>query len=39
MERHGSTRYLWSREDVASAIKYVIEEQGEVMAAYVGEGG
>ena len=32
--RHGSTQYLWSVENVESAIKYVIEEQGEPMAVY-----
>jgi REP element-mobilizing transposase RayT len=36
--RHGSTRGLWKDEDVRSAIQYVIEEQGEVMAAFVPAG-
>jgi REP element-mobilizing transposase RayT len=35
--RHGSTRWLWKDNDVASAIRYVIEEQGEGMALYVNE--
>jgi REP element-mobilizing transposase RayT len=35
--RHGSTRWLWNREDVAAAIRYVVEEQGEAMAVWVGE--
>jgi REP element-mobilizing transposase RayT len=26
--RHGSTRWLWTRDDVCAAINYVIEEQG-----------
>jgi REP element-mobilizing transposase RayT len=32
--RHGSTRWLWRREDVSAAIRYVIEEQGDPMAAF-----
>jgi REP element-mobilizing transposase RayT len=32
--RHGSTRYLWTREAVASAIQYVVREQGETMAVF-----
>jgi len=32
--RHGSTRYLWTREAVRSAIHYVVHEQGEPMAVY-----
>jgi REP element-mobilizing transposase RayT len=35
--RHGSTRWLWNREDVAAAIRYGVEEQGEAMAVWVGE--
>ena len=27
--RHASTRYLWSRDEVASAIGYVLEAQGD----------
>ena len=33
---HGSTRYLWTREDVEAAVRYVIEEQGEPMALFDG---
>jgi hypothetical protein len=33
--RHGSTRYLWSREQVERAIGYVAEGQGEPMEVYV----
>jgi hypothetical protein len=32
--RHGSTRWLWTDEDVKQAIRYVIEEQGEPMAVF-----
>ncbi|HEV8040199.1 MAG TPA: transposase [Bryobacteraceae bacterium] len=33
--RHGSTRYLWSREDVEAAVVYVADRQGDPMALYV----
>jgi REP element-mobilizing transposase RayT len=32
--RHGSTRWLWKREDVLAALAYVIDKQGEKMAVY-----
>lgn len=32
--RHGSTRYLWTREGVDEAIRYVVCGQGEEMAVY-----
>jgi REP element-mobilizing transposase RayT len=32
--RHGSTRYLWNRAAVTTAIHYVVSEQGEPMAIY-----
>ena len=32
--RHGSTRYLWTPEQIGAAIHYVIREQGEAMAAW-----
>ena len=32
--RHGSTRYLWKQEDLERAIKYVLHEQGALMAVY-----
>ena len=35
--RHGSTRWLWKDEDVRVAIRYVVEQQGEPMAVFVGE--
>jgi REP element-mobilizing transposase RayT len=34
---HGSTRWLWNDQDVRDAIRYVIDEQGEPMAFFVGE--
>ena len=33
--RHGSTRWLWSREDVLAAIRYVVDEQGAPMSVFV----
>lgn len=36
--RHGSTRYLWNRDDVEAAIAYVADGQGNPMAVYVNEG-
>jgi REP element-mobilizing transposase RayT len=30
--RHGSTRWLWNRESVDAAIRYVVEGQGDKMA-------
>ncbi len=35
--RHGSTRWLWTDQDVRDAIRYVVEEQGEPMALFVAE--
>jgi REP element-mobilizing transposase RayT len=32
--RHGSTRYLWTREQVSNAIRYVVAGQGDQMAVY-----
>jgi len=32
--RHGSTRYLWSREKIDAAVHYVLEKQGEPMALF-----
>jgi REP element-mobilizing transposase RayT len=34
--RHGSTQYLWNKESVRAAIRYVVEEQGLAMAVYEG---
>ncbi len=34
---HGSTRWLWKDQDVRDAIRYVVDEQGEPMAVYVGD--
>ena len=33
--RHGSTRRLWSDEEVQNAIRYVVDEQGAPMAVFV----
>jgi REP element-mobilizing transposase RayT len=35
--RHGSTRWLWKDQDVRDAIRYVVEEQGEPMAVFLGD--
>ncbi len=32
--RHGSTRWLWEREQVSAAIRYVVDEQGDPMAVF-----
>jgi len=32
--RHGSTRYLWTKETVSAAVHYVICEQGEPLSVY-----
>jgi REP element-mobilizing transposase RayT len=32
--RHGSTRYLWTREAVENAVRYVVGRQGDEMAVY-----
>jgi hypothetical protein len=34
---HGSTRGLWKDQDVREAIRYVMDEQGDPMAVFVGE--
>lgn len=34
---HGSTRWLWRDQDVREAIRYVVEEQGEPMAVFLGD--
>lgn len=33
--RHGSTKYLWTRESLASAIDYVKNKQGKIMSLWV----
>ena len=35
--RHGSTRWLYGRDNVAAAIRYVVEKQGEPMAVFVAD--
>jgi REP element-mobilizing transposase RayT len=34
--RHGSTRYLWTSDQINNAVRYVISKQGEPMAIYAG---
>jgi REP element-mobilizing transposase RayT len=36
--RHGSTRWLYTDQDVRHALHYAIEEQGEPLALFVAEG-
>ncbi len=33
--RHGSTRWLWNRDNVSAAVCYVADKQGEPMALFV----
>jgi hypothetical protein len=35
-ERHGSTLYLWTPEEISNAVRYVVSKQGEPMAVYEG---
>ena len=35
--RHGSTRWLWTDEQVQQALQYVVDEQGEPMALFIAE--
>lgn len=35
--RHGSTCYLWRREEIELALAYVADDQGPPMALYVNE--
>jgi REP element-mobilizing transposase RayT len=30
--RHGSTRYIWTKEQLSAAIRYVVSGQGEPLA-------
>lgn len=30
--RHGSTKYIWTKENLASVMRYVRDEQGKIMA-------
>ena len=32
--RHGSTRHLWTADDVRAAIEYVVRKQGEPMEVF-----
>jgi REP element-mobilizing transposase RayT len=35
--RHGSTRWLWTDEDVQESVRYVVSGQGEPMEVYLGD--
>jgi REP element-mobilizing transposase RayT len=35
--RHGSTRWLWNRDSVLAALRYVVDGQGDPMAVYEGK--
>jgi hypothetical protein len=35
--RHGSTPWLWKDQSVRDAMQYVVEEQGETMAVFLGD--
>jgi REP element-mobilizing transposase RayT len=35
---HGSTRWLWKREEVSAAIEYVVERQGDPLAVFQASG-
>ena len=37
--RHGSTRYLFTSDDIANAIRYTVDEQGQQLSFYVATGG
>jgi len=32
--RHGSTRYIWTKEQLSAAIRYTVSGQGEPLAVY-----
>jgi REP element-mobilizing transposase RayT len=32
--RHGSTRHIWTREQLSAAVRYAVSGQGEPMAVY-----
>ena len=34
--RHGSTRYLWTPDEITNAVRYVVSKQGDPMAVYTG---
>jgi REP element-mobilizing transposase RayT len=33
--RHGSTRWLWKRDEVSAAMRYVVEQQGDPMSVFL----
>jgi len=32
--KHGSTIYLWNRQEIGNAVHYVVNEQGEPMSLW-----
>jgi hypothetical protein len=36
--RHGSTQWLWNRENVTAAIRYVVDAQDDAMEVFVANG-
>jgi REP element-mobilizing transposase RayT len=32
--RHGSTRWLWARQHISAAIRYIVDEQGNAMSVF-----
>jgi hypothetical protein len=36
--QHGSTRYLWTQEQVEAKVDYVVNGQGEPLAVFDGRG-
>ncbi len=32
--RHGSTRWLWTPDNVSAAIRYVVDQQGDAMEVF-----
>jgi hypothetical protein len=37
--RHGSTRYLWSQEEIAARVDYTLHQQGAPMETFEGTSG
>ena len=35
--RHGSTKYLWTKENLISTVDYVKNKQGKIMSLWVGD--
>jgi REP element-mobilizing transposase RayT len=32
--RHGSTRYIWTKQQLSAAIRYTVSRQGEALSVY-----